>query len=82
MLSMTRTEILQAVLALPPDERLTVAREIVLSVESEGGDLSEAEWDAAWADEAERRHREVEEGKVKMIPGDEVMARVRAILRS
>jgi putative addiction module component (TIGR02574 family) len=82
MTSMTRIEVLQAALALPLDERLTVAREIVLSVEREGADLSEAEWDAAWADEAERRHREVEEGEVKMIPGDEVMARARALLRS
>ena len=82
MMSMTRTEILQAALILPPAERLAVARQLAQSVESEGEELSEAEWDAAWADQAERRHREVEEGKVKMVPGEEVMARVRAIVRS
>jgi putative addiction module component (TIGR02574 family) len=82
MTSMTRTEILQAALTLPPEERLTVAREIVLSVESEGAELPEAEWDAMWADEVERRHQEVEEGKVQLIPWDEVMARARAIRRS
>jgi putative addiction module component (TIGR02574 family) len=79
---MTREEIIRAAKTLPPAERLAVARDIVLSVESEGIELSEAEWEVAWADEVERRHREVEEGKVKMIPGEEVMARVRAILRS
>jgi putative addiction module component (TIGR02574 family) len=79
---MTRREIILAAKTLSPEERLSVARDIVLSVEAEGIELSEAEWDEAWADEAERRHREVEEGKVKMIPGEEVMARVRAILRS
>jgi len=82
MMSMTREEILQAAMALPPEERLSVARQLVLTVEGEGGELPEAEWDAAWADEALRRHREVEEGRVKLIPGEEVMARVRAIVRS
>jgi hypothetical protein len=57
-------------------------RDIALSAESEGAELSEAEWDAAWADEAEQRLLEIEEGKVKEIPGEEVTARVRAILRS
>ena len=82
MTTMTRSEILHAAKTLSPSERLTVARDIVLSAESEGAELSEAEWDAAWGEEAERRHREIEEGKVKMIPGEEVMARVRAIVRS
>jgi putative addiction module component (TIGR02574 family) len=82
MASMTRIEILQAALTLPPEERLTVAREIAYSVESEGVELSAAEWDAAWAEEADRRLLEIEQGKVKEIPGEEVMARVRAIVRS
>jgi putative addiction module component (TIGR02574 family) len=82
MLFVTRDEIIQAAKALPPGERLTVARDIALSAESEGAELSETEWDAAWADEAERRLLEIEEGKVKEIPGEEVTARVRAILRS
>jgi putative addiction module component (TIGR02574 family) len=79
---MTRSEIIQAAKALPLDERLSVAREIVLSAESDGADLSDAEWNAAWADEADRRLLEIEEGRVKEIPGEEVMARVRAIVRS
>jgi len=34
----------------------------------------------AWGDEALRRMAEIESGKVKLIPGDEVMARARKIL--
>jgi putative addiction module component (TIGR02574 family) len=79
---MTRSEILQAAKALPPEQRLSVARDIALSAESDGVELSAAEWNSAWADEAERRLLEIEEGKVKEIPGEEVMARVRAIVRS
>ena len=82
MTTVTREEIIQAAKALPPNERLDVAREIALSAEKEGVEIPEAEWDELWADEAERRLREVEEGKVQMIPGEKVMARVRAILRS
>lgn len=79
--AMKRSEILRAAKALPPDERLDVAREIVLSAESEGMELSETEWDAVWGEEADRRLLEIEDGKVKTIPGEEVMARLRAIIR-
>ncbi len=82
MTKMTRNEILQAAKTLSPGERLTVARDIVLSAENEGAELSEVRWDAAWAEEADRRLLEIEEGKVLEIPGEEVMARVRAIVRS
>ena len=34
----------------------------------------------AWGDEAMRRLAEIESGKVKLIPGDEVMARARKII--
>lgn len=78
---MTRAEILKAAQALSPYDRLRVAREIVMSVEKEGAGLSENEWDEAWGEEAERRLREMEEGKVKTVPGEEVMARIRAIVR-
>ena len=38
------------------------------------------EIDQLWADEAERRLDEIRSGKVKAIPGDEVMARARKIV--
>ena len=34
----------------------------------------------AWGDEALRRLEEIENGKVKLVPGDEVMARARKII--
>ena len=34
----------------------------------------------AWGDTAMRRLREIEEGKVKMIPGEQVMAEMRKIV--
>jgi putative addiction module component (TIGR02574 family) len=80
MTTMTRDEIIRAAKALPPDERLNLAREIANSAESEGAELPEAEWNTAWGDEAERRLAEIEDGKVTEIPGEEVDARVRAIL--
>ena len=38
------------------------------------------EIDQLWADEAERRLDEIRSGKVKAIPGDEVMASARKIV--
>jgi len=37
--------------------------------------------DALWADEAERRDKEIEDGVVAPIPGEEVMNRLRARYR-
>jgi putative addiction module component (TIGR02574 family) len=36
------------------------------------------EIDRLWAEEAERRVSQIEEGKVKLIPGEEVFAKIRA----
>jgi len=41
-------------------------------------DLSAAEVDAAWSEEIKRRLDEIDSGKVKMIPGEEVLARMDA----
>jgi putative addiction module component (TIGR02574 family) len=43
-------------------------------------ETSDPEIDQLWADEAERRLDEIRSGKVKTIPGDEVMARARKIV--
>ena len=80
--TMTREEILKAAKALPPDEQLIVARDLVLSVEEGGVELAEAEWNRVWGEEADRRLLEIEEGKAVEISGEEVSARARAILRS
>ena len=43
-------------------------------------DEPDAENDAAWAEEVERRLAEIRSGKVKPIPGEEVMARGRKLV--
>jgi len=40
----------------------------------------EPDIERAWIAEAKRRHQELLEGRVKGVPGDEVFARVRALL--
>jgi putative addiction module component (TIGR02574 family) len=42
---------------------------------------SQAEVDALWATEAERRVAEIEGGKVQLIPGEKVFAELRKRLR-
>ena len=42
---------------------------------------NQKEIDAAWAEEAERRAREIDEGKVELIDGEVVMERLRARFR-
>ena len=37
--------------------------------------------EAAWQQEVERRSRQIEEGKVKLVPADEALARIRNSLR-
>lgn len=76
---MSTDEILAAVLALDVKTRVEVAHRIIVSLDEEGGDdLDEAQWEAAWVDEAERRLAEMRSGKVKGIPGEQVFARARA----
>ncbi len=62
----------QAALRLKPDARAKLAHSLVESLSG----LSREELDALWLDEAERRDAEMESGKVKGIPGQEVFARI------
>jgi putative addiction module component (TIGR02574 family) len=67
-------EVLSAALTLSPGERAMLADHLLSSLD--GPDQKEI--DAAWADEAERRMREIEEGKVNAIDGELVMERLRS----
>ncbi|HEY0430331.1 MAG TPA: addiction module protein [Pyrinomonadaceae bacterium] len=67
-------EILSAALSLSPGGRAMLADHLL---ESLNGD-DQKRIDALWADEIERRIREVDEGQVIPIPGDEVMDRLRS----
>jgi len=67
-------EILRAALTLSPGERAMLADHLLSSLDGP----NQKEVDAAWAEEAERRMRELDEGKVEMIDGELVMERLRA----
>lgn len=57
-------------LKLDPDARTALVQILLESLE----DPTEAESDDLWLAEAERRQREVREGRVKLVPGAEVKA--------
>jgi putative addiction module component (TIGR02574 family) len=61
-------------LKLDPQDRARLAERLLGSLE----ELPEAEVEALWLDEAERRDREVTEGRLKLIPGDEVLAELKS----
>ena len=62
--------------ALPPEERIRLAEELISSVQD-----SDEEIEAAWAEEIERRLEEVENGTANLIPAEEVFAEIRRLLK-
>jgi putative addiction module component (TIGR02574 family) len=73
----TYEEIISAALALPPDTRAMLAEHLLESLDAE----DQKRIDELWAVEAERRDKEIEDGVVAPIPGEEVMNRLRARYR-
>jgi putative addiction module component (TIGR02574 family) len=70
----TYEEIMSAALALPPGARAILAEHLLESLDAE----DQERIDALWAEEAERRDKEIEDGIVTAIPGEEVMNRLRS----
>ena len=70
----TFQELLSAALSLSPGERAMLADHLLASLD--GPDQKRI--DALWAEEAERRLREIEEGKVEAIDGELVMQKLRS----
>jgi putative addiction module component (TIGR02574 family) len=64
---------------LPAEDRAALADELDASLL---GDDSPEEVEKAWAEEIERRVRDVEEGRVKPIPAAEVHRAIRERLRA
>ena len=65
-------EIMDVVDSLPIDMKLELIDHLLESISP-----SRKEIDEAWKEEVERRIDEVENGDVKLIPGEEVFARMR-----
>jgi putative addiction module component (TIGR02574 family) len=68
--------VLGTALALPPDERAWLAEELIASLDQH----RDAEIEAAWAAEIERRIAEVELGEAETVSWEEARARIRAKL--
>lgn len=71
--------LLREALALPIDERADVAAELLASLD--GTETDDAEVEAAWASEIERRARRVLAGDSSGIPWEDVRRRAEADLR-
>ena len=69
----TYDEIFGAALSLPPGLRAMLAEHLLKSLDS----IKQAEIDALWAEEAEKRVQAIEQGQVTLIPGEQVFRSLR-----
>ena len=73
--------LLDQVLKLPDEERGELASRLLRSLEPDDGDeLSAQEWNAAWSSELDHRIREIRDGSVELIDGDDVLAELRDLV--
>lgn len=78
----TDEEVFGAALAMSDARRAHLAHLLYTSLDDEPEEqLTQAEWEEAWVEEAERRLAQMREGKVKGIPGEQAFASVRDLLR-
>ena len=70
-------ELTKKVLSLSVEERILIAQRIWESVK----DFMTPEIEKEWLEEAERRWRDIEEGRVKCIPAEAVMQKAKASLK-
>lgn len=75
MMAIHAEEVESAALQLPRPDRARLAERLIASLDEED------EIEQAWAAEIERRVREVDSGEVELIPGEQVMADMRSLLR-
>lgn len=62
--------------ALPPQERVRLAEELLATVHE-----IDPEVEAAWGEEIRRRIAEIDSGKAKLVPAEEVFAEVRRLIK-
>jgi putative addiction module component (TIGR02574 family) len=62
--------------ALPPEERVRLAEELLATVQE-----VDPEVEAAWDEEIKRRIEEIDSGRAKLIPAEEVFAEVRRLIK-
>ena len=76
-MSTTVAEIEAKVRALSPDEKADLIRSLIAELDGP----ADPDVEIAWLKEAQRRHREIVEGRVQPIPGERVFANLRARLK-
>lgn len=74
MTDMSTTEIRDAAMKLPAEEKVRLAEALLASLD----DPDQAAIDAAWADEAERRIDALDSGRTTAIPTDDVLRDIEA----
>jgi putative addiction module component (TIGR02574 family) len=77
-MSRTAAEILEEALQLPPDEVDWLVESLLIKENLE----PEAEVEAAWDGEIKRRLDEIDSGSVKMVPLEDVLARMDARIKA
>jgi putative addiction module component (TIGR02574 family) len=78
-MSTTTNQFIATALALPPEDRAMIVTELIRSLSGpQPSPAEQAEIDAAWSVEIERRVRDVEEGREELLDGDEIYRRLRA----
>jgi hypothetical protein len=72
--------LLDQALKLPEEERGAFATRLLRSLEPDDGDEpGDQEWEAAWSAEIDHRVREIRDGSVVLVDGDDVLAELREI---
>lgn len=66
-------KIMDEVLSLPADLRIILIEKLLASLNLP----TQSEIDRAWAEEAERRVDQIDQGEVELIPGENVFAKLR-----
>jgi hypothetical protein len=75
-------ELLDRALDLPAEERERMLRVLIASLEDDAEELGPGEWEKIWSRELAARVRQIREGEVELVDGEEAMRRARAALES
>ncbi len=70
----TNDRVVEEALSLPADVRVSLIEKLLASLNLPVDEKT----DRLWAEEAERRVTQIEEGKAKLVHGEEVFTKIRA----
>ncbi len=75
--------VLEQALQLTDDERGELIARLLRSLEPDDGEEAVGDaWEAAWSTELDNRVREIRDGSIVLIDGDEAIAKVRAAINA